>query len=260
MSTNQNKAYVNSLLSSCELHSDHLENAQVLSRGLHENVRLTLRALPTLANRLDSMPIVSNGIGLRAINDFQQPSEDIESYTTDKETFTRASTPYSAASTELNVRKSAAGAQSSYDIVLSESRVYRRVQCLEIDALTTASTTGSRSWSVLSGYSLADLSVVSVFHLPLSDEELSNFRALTLPIYPNNVYDEYFRMMAKDSEDEEIYERLYGYRECMFTVEIATSVAKESIEKELERASLDTGGLFLIENYSVGPHNGNLVC
>ncbi len=69
-------------------------------------------------------------------------------------------------------------AHPTFNEVLSASRVYNRVQSREIDAVSTILTARSRAWSILSGISLAQVSVIAVVKLPLYEPELKRFWSL----------------------------------------------------------------------------------
>jgi hypothetical protein len=72
-------------------------------------------------------------------------------------------------------------AENDFEVVLSTTRVYSRVEGREIDAVSTVSTQRSRAWSVLSGISLTKISIIAVVKLPLYDSELSRFWNLASP-------------------------------------------------------------------------------
>lgn len=65
------------------------------------------------------------------------------------------------------------------DAVLEASRVYSRVRDREVDAMTLVLTTRSHAWSILSGISMAEISVMAVISLPLHLPELRRFRQLS---------------------------------------------------------------------------------
>jgi hypothetical protein len=69
-------------------------------------------------------------------------------------------------------------AVAAFDDILSSSRVYSRFEDNEVDGYSTLQTTRSRSWSVFSGASLSQISVIAVVHLPLHEAELERFQAL----------------------------------------------------------------------------------
>jgi hypothetical protein len=71
--------------------------------------------------------------------------------------------------------------QLSFNLVLASTRVYSRVNDGDIDAASSISSTGSRGWSILSGASLTDISIISMIKLPLHEPELARFRRLAPP-------------------------------------------------------------------------------
>ncbi|KAL8713130.1 MAG: hypothetical protein Q9220_002651 [cf. Caloplaca sp. 1 TL-2023] len=76
------------------------------------------------------------------------------------------------------------GLDVELSVILATSRVYRRVQTRDVDAMTTVSTSRSHPWSILSGVSLAQISIVAVISLPLHEHELaSNEKLLALEDY-----------------------------------------------------------------------------
>lgn len=75
--------------------------------------------------------------------------------------------------------------QTTYDVVLSMTRVYDRVKDRDVDARTSVSTSRSRPWSVLSGISMARISAVAVVSLPLYEPELKSFRELVSAVNHN---------------------------------------------------------------------------
>lgn len=82
----------------------------------------------------------------------------------------------------------------TFEVILSTTRVYHRVRDREPDDRTSVSTTRSHAWSVLSGLSLAEISVIAVIKLPLHKAELERFRRLASPswIAYGSVAGEYF--------------------------------------------------------------------
>lgn len=68
-----------------------------------------------------------------------------------------------------------------FEVILSTTRVYNRVRHRVVDDATSITSTRSRGWSVLSGLSLARISITSVVNLPLSDAELKRFLQLAAP-------------------------------------------------------------------------------
>lgn len=123
-----------------------------------------------LATRLSRLQSPINAVEL---NDFEVSAEEV------------AVTPTADAialathdNHEQSISRTGPTMQRPYDHVLDRTRVYSRVRHLEVDAITLASTTRSRGWSVLSGYSLAQISIIAVVNLPLDEPELKAFDQL----------------------------------------------------------------------------------
>lgn len=108
---------------------------------------------------------------------------------------TRAPSPPSIAPTDESIPDADPSIETTFEVVLLTTRVYDRVKDREIDAMSTVSTNRSRAWSILSGLSLAQVSVIAVIKLPLYDSELRRFRALACPSSMSTT--------TKSAEDEE---------------------------------------------------------
>lgn len=67
-----------------------------------------------------------------------------------------------------------ADSQFAFEEELNSSRVYRRTQLNSTDVSFTSSAVRTTAWSIFSGSSLADISVISVFALPIYLYEISN--------------------------------------------------------------------------------------
>ena len=63
----------------------------------------------------------------------------------------------------------------SFEAALQNSRVYNRNEMNDSDVSFTTSTAPTNAWSMLSGLSLNDISIISVFRLPLSLDDLNAF-------------------------------------------------------------------------------------
>lgn len=61
-----------------------------------------------------------------------------------------------------------------FEITLEQTRVYMRVQSNDSDVSFTSSAVRSNAWSILSGLSLNDISVMSVIALPISLKEINS--------------------------------------------------------------------------------------
>lgn len=79
---------------------------------------------------------------------------------------------------QCDVPDAALSVQEIYDIALANTRVYNRVLGREVDAISSVSTSRSRAWSVLSGLSLTQISVIAVVSLPLYEPKLLRFGRL----------------------------------------------------------------------------------
>ena len=69
----------------------------------------------------------------------------------------------------------------TFNEALAVTRAYRRVDHLEMDCVSTLSSTRSHGWSALSGISSSQISSIGVMCLPLYDTELARFRSLAFP-------------------------------------------------------------------------------
>ncbi|KAM5349715.1 hypothetical protein ACJ41O_006220 [Fusarium nematophilum] len=62
--------------------------------------------------------------------------------------------------------------RSDFEVALEQSRVYNRTQANESDASFTTSTAPTNAWSMLSGMSLNDISIISAFRLPITLDDI----------------------------------------------------------------------------------------
>lgn len=77
--------------------------------------------------------------------------------------------------------------RSDFEFALEKSRVYTRTQARLSDISFTSSTAPTNTWSMLSGLSLNDISIVSAFRLPLTAEDIQRFApGSTLSAVTNN--------------------------------------------------------------------------
>jgi hypothetical protein len=96
------------------------------------------------------------------------------------------------------------------DVVLSNSRVYSRVEHREIDATSVVSTTRSHGWSAISGISLTQISVIAVVNLPLHASELERFRSLASSSPLNVSRNVTQRFSVLGLKNDEAWLRFYG--------------------------------------------------
>jgi hypothetical protein len=64
--------------------------------------------------------------------------------------------------------------QFSFEVDLSTSRVYNRTYLYEPDASFTSSAVRAHAWSIFSGLSLSEVSMISAIALPLYSHDISN--------------------------------------------------------------------------------------
>lgn len=102
----------------------------------------------------------------------------------DDQSFTQARDPSSASpsllprileeSVSLEAAINSEISPREFEITLHRTRVYTRVQSNESDVSFASSAVRTNAWSMLSGVSLNDISVISVIALPISLEEINN--------------------------------------------------------------------------------------
>ncbi|KAM0425952.1 hypothetical protein ACHAPT_008891 [Fusarium lateritium] len=63
-------------------------------------------------------------------------------------------------------------AKNDFELALEKSRVYNRTELRESDVSFTSSTAPSDAWSMLSGLSLNDISILSAFRLPITLDDI----------------------------------------------------------------------------------------
>jgi hypothetical protein len=82
----------------------------------------------------------------------------------------------STSQTQLTQSKTSSASRHDFEVVLEESRVYTRVDSNnESDASFTSSTVRTNAWSMLSGISLNDISIIAVFRLPITLDDINKF-------------------------------------------------------------------------------------
>jgi hypothetical protein len=140
-----------------------------------------------LRTRLDNINLLADSIRVKILGDIETNSPDLqkpeEAYPSPQAHDTE--TPLSEGAIENRVqrmsqvdRHQGPTQDTPWSLVLASTRVYSRVSDREVDAMSSILTTRSRAWSILSGLSLAQISIISVIKLPLNESELVRFRRL----------------------------------------------------------------------------------
>lgn len=132
-----------------------LDSNQALSRRL-ESLRDTFDARSTITRRIDDQSVVGADADSRTITSATQHANR------SSETIVKAST-----------------LRFAFEDDLAASRVYRQAKRDACDCSFTSSAVRTDAWSIFSGLSLADLSVISIVALPLYPRDITNARHYT---------------------------------------------------------------------------------
>ena len=170
--------------------------AQQSAASLQEHIEQQVEGSSDLAARLEQLQLPPDAIqpGELISTPPSVPSDE-PTPAAGETTPTRAPSPPPIALTDESIPDADPSIETTFEVVLLTTRVYDRVKDREIDAMSTVSTNRSRAWSILSGLSLAQVSVIAVIKLPLYDSELRRFRALACPSSMSTT--------TKSAEDEE---------------------------------------------------------
>jgi hypothetical protein len=148
---------------------------------LQRHIEQEIEADSTLSTRLESLELPPDAIELENL-DRSPPNkhhgpEDPESGTA---TPIRTRAVVNAQHGEDTNTRESSSHQETFEVVLSTTRVYDRVRNREVDDMNSVRTTRSHAWSILSGRSMAEISVIAVIKLPLYEAELERFRQFAL--------------------------------------------------------------------------------
>jgi hypothetical protein len=156
---------------------------------LQQHIEVEVELDSEMATRLEGLQLPPDAIEPDTLDVAPPLNADPEPDNSDARTTTpvRAATPEHHQDNEHSIPEVEPSIQEPFDVILAATRVYSRVTDKEIDAVSSVSTTRSHAWSVLSGLSLAKLSLISVIELPLHEPELRRFRQLTSPDSYQNV-------------------------------------------------------------------------
>jgi hypothetical protein len=138
-----------------------------MEQVLNDNIELKQK-LNQLEDRFDARSTFT-----REVTDWMvAKAKDSKSETsTIRDTDKAKNIPYSMTPFDLAVDFS-----FTFDKILEQSRVYRMNQGTECDRSFYTSDALSRTWSIFSGISLANISVISVIAMPLTALDLANGR------------------------------------------------------------------------------------
>lgn len=140
-----------------------------------------------MAERLQQLEIPSDITFLNDNNDIPTPGPEDTALTTPELTPSQLLPVFQKFSMQDEVADLDITAHMTFNEVLALSRVYKRVQGFELDAVSMMSSTRSHGWSALSGISSARVSTIAVICLPLHEPELRRFLALqSLPLYADH--------------------------------------------------------------------------
>lgn len=133
---------------------------------------------PELATRLEEIQLRSGTFGIQTLHTTSDVGQLTASGDAGDVLPEAALTLQCQALPELTFQKVDHGFGTSYNNTLNSTRVYSRVRNRDVDAVSTVSTSRTRAWSILSGVSIADVSIVAVISLPLYEPELRKVRQL----------------------------------------------------------------------------------
>ncbi|KAL8786120.1 MAG: hypothetical protein Q9213_002986 [Squamulea squamosa] len=156
--------------------------AREVADTLQQHVDNQVEADADLATRLREIHLPPDAAELNILNETRDVEQDTASFDARTIGQITAGTPQPHKKPGFGVPEVHLGLQATYDAVLATSRVYNRVGDRNVDAISSISTNESRSWSVLSDISMAEISVIAVINLPLYKPELQRFRDLVSPV------------------------------------------------------------------------------
>lgn len=145
--------------------TQHQEQLSVNINTLLESNHALSRRLMNLEDALDVQTIVSKRMSLMSVSGSgPQSSNSVET----QSNLTDTSTQPTSQGSDLDLSK------FDFEDDLGSSRVYRRAQRDTMDFSFRSSIAPSNIWSVFSGLSLSDVSIMSVIALPVYQEDITN--------------------------------------------------------------------------------------
>ncbi|EMT69763.1 Rho guanine nucleotide exchange factor scd1 [Fusarium odoratissimum] len=150
------------------LQSDSGETAKEHQEQLSNNVKVLLdsndalsRRLMNIEDALDAQTIISRRMSILSLS--ASPSQNTSQQST-------AASPATSISTDTSLAIS----KFDFEDDLESSRVYRRAVRETMDFSFRSSIARSHNWSVFSGLSLGDISIMSVIALPVYQDDITN--------------------------------------------------------------------------------------
>ncbi|TVY77089.1 Rho guanine nucleotide exchange factor scd1 [Fusarium oxysporum f. sp. cubense] len=150
------------------LQSDSGETAKEHQEQLSNNVKVLLdsndalsRRLMNIEDSLDAQTIISRRMSILSLS--ASPSQNTSQQST-------AESPATSISTDTSLAIS----KFDFEDDLESSRVYRRAVRETMDFSFRSSVARSQNWSVFSGLSLGDISIMSVIALPVYQDDITN--------------------------------------------------------------------------------------
>ncbi|SCO80805.1 uncharacterized protein FRV6_05018 [Fusarium oxysporum] len=150
------------------LQSDSSETAKEHQEQLSNNVKVLLdsndalsRRLMNIEDALDAQTIISRRMSILSLS--ASPSQNTSQQST-------AESPATSISTDTSLAIS----KFDFEDDLESSRVYRRAVRETMDFSFRSSIARSHNWSVFSGLSLGDISIMSVIALPVYQDDITN--------------------------------------------------------------------------------------
>lgn len=155
------------------------ENAHSLQRHIEEEVDTD----NGLATRLEALELPADAIELDDLFSTALGETEPQDSESASAIPTRPRSPNHTTNNNKNILQPSSTLPETYDVVLSTTRVYGRVSGREVDDVLSVSTMRSHAWSVLSGLSMAQISVIAVIKLPLYEAELKRFRRIASSLW-----------------------------------------------------------------------------
>ncbi|EWG47694.1 hypothetical protein FVEG_07748 [Fusarium verticillioides 7600] len=144
-----------------QIAKEHQEQLSNNVQALLDNNTALSRRLMNLEDALDSQTIISRRMSIISLS--ASPSRNASQQLT-------AESPATSIATE----NSLAISKFDFEEDLESSRVYRRAVRETMDYSFRSSIAGSHSWSVFSGLSLGDISIMPVIALPVYQDDITN--------------------------------------------------------------------------------------